>query len=75
MRKSKKEQVSRRKEKSILQIVTEYLEQYKIDKLWSKANKNESDIKAINKATVDVLPTLNAMWDNPIFEPYRSHKK
>ena len=59
----------------VYNIMQDYFEEHKIEKLWSKANKNESDIKEISKATVDVLPTLNAIWDNPAFDAYRSKAK
>ena len=68
-----------RKEKQlkrmVYNIMQDYFEEHKIEKLWSKANKNESDIKEISKATVDVLPTLLAIWAHPTFEAYRTHKK
>jgi len=56
----------------VYNIMQDYFEEHKIEKLWSKVNNNESDIKEIKKATVDVLPTLNAIWDNPAFDAYRS---
>ena len=33
------------------------------------------EIAEVHKATVDVLPTLVAIWNHPTFEPYRSKVK
>jgi len=59
----------------IIALITSQLGATEDDtKLWNQVHTNANDIETLRKSTEDVLPTLTAIWGNPVFEPYRTKK-
>ena len=58
-----------------LDLVQDDLEREKTrSSLATRVIQVERDMKDLEKRMVDMNTTIVAMWDNPIFEPYRSRK-
>ena len=65
----------KKKKNKIIEVINSQLGETEDDtKLWNLVHTNANNIETLRKSTEDVLPTLNAIWGNPIFEPYRTKK-
>jgi len=58
--------------KMFKRLMDKEFREYRGVELWNKVHTNENDIETIRKSQADVLQVLNAIWNHPTFDEYRS---